>query len=84
LSGRFPEFSYGGVTFSVESEAEVTQSLEDIIKLVDENAIPWFNKIVTLDTYQFYLEKSAYRPGIKERAAIKKGVVIGLEREPFF
>lgn len=72
-----------GETFSVTDENDVIQSLENILKFVDENAIPWFNKIVSLETYQFYFEKSAYQPDSKDRVKIKKGIVIGLEREPF-
>ncbi|MFZ6682232.1 hypothetical protein [Undibacterium sp. Tian12W] len=83
LSGRFPEIMRNGENFSVSSEVDITRSLENILKFVDENAIPWFNKIVSLEAYQFYLEKSAYQPDSKDRAKIKKGIVIGLERESF-
>jgi hypothetical protein len=83
LSGRFPENMRSGVNFDVATEDEVTQSLENILTLVEANAVPWFNEIVSLETYQFYLEKSANRPDAKDRAKVKKGIAIGLQRESY-
>ncbi len=40
LSGRSPENMCAGETFSVTDENDVIQSLENILKFVDENATP--------------------------------------------
>jgi hypothetical protein len=82
LSTDFPERVQAGIVFKIETQEEISASLEEILLAVGQNAIPWFSSINSPETYFAYLGARGFYPDREFREQIKRGIEIGFAREP--
>jgi hypothetical protein len=83
LSDRFPEVMFAGNMFKVKTEEDIEASLKQILVLIDERAVPWFNSVNSYETYLRYIGQRGFHPNPEYREKIKRGIDIGFEREPY-
>ncbi len=84
LSSRFPEQLANGYLFDVATKPEIDASFNEVLKLVDTVAVPWFNSVDSYETYVSYIHRGGFDPVWQFREQVKRGVLLGFEKEPTF
>ncbi len=84
LSSRFPELLSAGELFHVGTKEEIDASFKEVLKLIDTAAIPWFDSVDSYDTYVSYIRRDGYDPAWQHREQVKRGILLGFEKEPTF
>jgi len=84
LCNEFPERMVSGMLFHIENEEQVEISLQKILTLVDNNALPWFKTVNSYQTYAAYIGDKGYYPTPEFQEKLKVGIARGFENEPLW
>ncbi len=84
LSSRFPELLESGDLFDVATKPEIDASFNEVLKLVDTVAVPWFDSVDSYDRYVSYIRRDGYDPAWQYREQVKRGILLGFEKEATF
>ncbi|MFL6660488.1 MAG: hypothetical protein ACJ8GW_20545 [Massilia sp.] len=82
LSDNFPKDMIAGTLFDVSTKNEIDESFRKLLEIIDNSAIPWFNSIVSFDTYMAQLGLNGHLPTVAFRKKLKEGIARGFEIEP--
>lgn len=83
LSDEFPGQLHGGELFEISTEKNMEESLQAILRLIDQRALPWFRTVNSYETYVAYVGAPGYRPTPERQNQVKQGIARGYEREPY-
>jgi hypothetical protein len=81
LGPSFPESMTDGHLFSIGDNEQILASFQEILSLMDEKVIPWFDSIISYESFVYYLGRRGCHPTPAYREKIKAGIALGFERE---